>query len=1156
MIHRSTKSSQSEKITSAPPASRVSRALLASLSMLLLMLAAWNTPLAAQVSQASIRGNVHDATGAVVPNAQLRLTNVATHVEATTTSNEKGDYLYLNLNPGTYTLEASGPGFSSQKLNEFALAVNQTSTLDFTLAIGNVTQVVQVNAVGEGVQASTAEVGSVLGTKQVEDLPLNSRNFTSLLSTTPGVSPITPGGSQVASYTTSIGPILIPSFNGQTNRSDLFYLDGVLDVETFGNAYAVQPIIDTIEDQKMQSHNDSAEFGGSTGGTINIASKAGTNAFHGGGWEFNQTSSLQALPYFTPAGSKQPALSQNQFGGEIGGPVIIPHLYNGRDKTFFYGAYEGYRYNSPGTSLLLVPTAQQLAGNFQGYAPIYDPATTTCDSAGVCTRQQFNYQGVPNTIDPARLDQGDLFYAENALPAVASTPPSPGYNASEPAPSSNSYNSYDARVDETITQKDSAFFRISGLKGPSTSGRSQLPNTTTTDGYQWALNYVHIFSPSSVLHIQGGKVYLNRVSLQAFKGLPANFASTVGYPTGLTNGYVTLGDIIPGFTVDNYFGDTGENGGPQNTANGWSFNGDYTYVLGQHTLKVGAGFNKIGEGQDIEYGNIETRSNETNSLVDGTSGDALASFEIGVPNDATKRNLVESLGFGGVFDAFVQDQWQVNPKLTVNIGLRYDLGLIPRYGTYAANNEYSGNFDFNNGTYVVYKVPGPCAVLNNAPCIPTPDGSLPTDVVASKTGKVFNDTDLNLQPRFGFAYRLLPTTVVRGGFGVAFDEYAALVQNVRGVSGNWPSVGQIQQTNFNVPTPANPFPGITPQTIPNLTSLPPATPFGLENWYVDPNMKDAYSMQWNFGVQRQIDNATVVSATYVASANRRLNVGGLYNVALTPGPGDPTLRRPYPYITPTFYSRSNGSGNYNALQLQLNRSFSHGLAATVAYTWSKSIDEGCSGFFGSEGCNVQQIYNIKADRSVSAFDVPQNFVVSWNYQLPIGRGKELNISNRALDMIAGGWQFNGLSEFHSGTPYSINISADIANIGNSNGYERPNIIKPTRQIQKSLQTSLNPYELEFPAQYTYGDMGRNALRTPFSQNFDLSLFKEVSVEHLTVQLRAEAFDALNHPIFGQAGSTYGGDTILPNGSYVDNFGDVSSTNNSPRSVQLGVKVLF
>jgi hypothetical protein len=1117
---------------------------------LLAALATLPTPLIAQVSQASIRGNVHDASGAVVANAALKLTNVDTHVEATTTANDKGDYLFLNLNPGTYTLEASGPSFSSVKLNPFALAVNQTSTLDFTLAAGNVTQVVEVDAVGEGVQASTSELGSVLGTEQVEDLPLNTRNFTSLFLTNPGVSPIVPNGSQTASYTTSVGPIIIPSFNGQTNRSDLFLMDGILDIETFGNAYAVQPIIDVIQDQKLQSHNDSAEFGGSTGGTINVATKAGTNSFHGAGWEFNKTSSLQALPYFTPQGSIAAALSQNQFGGDVGGPIIIPHLYNGKDKTFFFGSYEGYRYNSPDTTRLIVPTAAELGGDFTADpSPIYDPATTTCDASGVCTRQQFAYGGIPNTIDPARLNQGDITYAKYALPAATLSNTALGYNAFQSDPTIQSINSYDGRVDETLTAKDSVFFRISGIKGPETGGRIQLPSTTTTDGYQYVISGVHVFSPSSVLHLQGGRTYLSRTTVSRFKGLPADFVSQVGFPAGLSTGYVTLGNIVPGFQVDNAFNDLGEQGGPQVTADGWSLKGDYTHVLGKHTLKFGAEFNKIGEGQDIQFGVVHMRSNETNSLQDPvlmiTSGDAIASFVIGTPNDATKRNLVETLGFGGVFGTYLQDQWQVNPKLTINVGMRYDLALIPKYGTPSADNQYSGNYDFNNGTYVVYKVPGSCATLGNAPCIPTPDGSLPNHVVASPDGKVLQNTDLNLQPRLGFAYRLIPTTAVRGGFGVAFDNYAALVQNVRGVSGNWPSVGQIQQTNFNVPTTADPFPNITPQTIPNLTSLPAPDPFHLTNWYVDPKLKNAYSMQWNLGVQHQLNNSTVTSVTYVGSANRRLNVGGFYNVALTPGPGDPTLRQPYPYIGPTFYSRSNGSGNYNALQAQLNRSFSHGLAATVAYTWSKSIDEGCSGFFGSEGCDVQQIYNIKAEHSVSAFDVPQNFVVSWNYMLPVGRGQALNVNNRALSEIVGGWQFNGITSFHSGFPYSVHISADIANIGNG-GYERPNIVGKTTPQHRSDANWLDPGGFAVPAEYTYGDMGRNSLRTQFSQNFDLSLNKEVGVERFKVQLRAEAFDAFNHKIFGQPNSTLGSTT----------FGVINSTANIPRTVQLGAKVIF
>jgi len=1124
----------------APWHPRIARLAGAALALLLLLLAA--PVLRAQVSSASIRGTVRDQQGAVVAGALLRLVNVDTQVGATKTANESGDYLYLNLTPGTYTLEASAPGFNTQKLSSFVLQVNQATTLDFTLAVGAVSQVVSVQAIGEGLQASSSEVSTTLESKQVGDLPLNSRNFTSLFVTNPGVSPITPSGSQVASYTTSIGPISIPSFNGQTNRSDLFYLDGVLDIETFGNAYAVQPVLDTIQDIKLQSHNDSAEFGGSTGGTINIATKAGTNQLHGAGWEFNKTSSLQALPYFTAPGTPLTPLSQNQYGGAVGGPVIIPKLYNGRNKTFFYFAYEGFRFSSPSEEYLIVPTAAQYAGDFSTSLPIYDPASTTCDASGNCTRKQFP----GNQIPAADLNAGDIYYAQHVLPAATITG-NPQGNAITSYVNTQNMSSYNGRMDETINSKDSVFFRISTEAGSNLSGRSQIPTSINTNGRQYVGSWAHIFGADSVLHIEAGKTYLSRPSLARFKGVSSDFDTQVGYPTAITSGYPTLKTLIPGFSVANYFSDTGENGGPQTTADGWSLKGDYTLLKGKHTLKMGAEFNKIGEGQDIEYSNYNMTANETSNIVSpGTTGDALASFMIGIPNQITKRSLVESLGFGGVFGTYFQDQFQVSPKLTLNAGLRYDLTLIPKYGTPGDGNQYVGNFDFNNGTYVVYKVPGSCASLGNAPCIPTPDGSLPDHVVASSDGKVMENTPLNLQPRLGAAYRITPTTVIRAGFGIAFDNYAAMVQNDRGVSGNWPSVGQIQKENINNPTSADPFPGYTTQNLPGLQALPAPTPFALENWYVDPKIKNAYSMQWNFGAQRQLNSATVVSATYVGSANRRLNVGGFYNVATVPGPGDPSLRYPYPYISPTFYSRSNGAGNYNALELQLNRRFTQGLALTAAYTWSKSIDEGCSGFFGSEGCNVQQIYKLSAERSVSAFDVPQNLAVSWIYALPIGTGKLLDTGHPALNYILGNWQWNGITQFHSGTPYSINIPGDPANIG-GNGYERPNLVGNPNPSNRSPLAWLNPAAFAEPAQYTYGDMGRNALRTQFSNNLDTSLFREFPfAERYTVQIRGEAFNLFNTHVFGQPSSTLG----------ASNFGTITSTNNSPRSIQLGAKFVF
>jgi hypothetical protein len=1114
-------------------------------AILCLLLLSLSGVAVAQTTQASVRGNVHDQTGAAIVGAALSLVNVDTQVAAATVTNATGDFLFTNINPGTYTLQASFSGFSPEKLKPFVLQVNQTSTLDFALAVGS-KDVVEVDAVGQALQASTAELGLTLESKQIEDIPINSRNFTSLLTTAPGVSPVVVGGSQSASYTTSIGPIIVPSVNGQGNRSDLFVVDGILDIETFGDAYAVQPIIDAIQDQKLQSHNDSAEFGGSTGGTINVATKSGTNTLHGSAWDYNQTPQLQAVPYFSQTASQT---KQNQFGGTIGGPVVIPHLYHGRDKTFFFGAYEGFRLKSPGTAYYLVPTPAQLAGDFTapGLPKIYDPATTTCDSAGNCSRQQFSYQGVLNKIDPARINQGDLAYLKNAFPAYTSaTLPNPGANAFENAPNTESYNSFDVRVDETLNEHNSAYFRYMALRGTQASGPVNLPFNQNTDGYSYVGSYVHTFGSNSVLHVQGGRTYENRLQVTRFNGVPKDLNAEIGYQSGLTDGYVTAGSIIPGIQVDGYFGSNNETVVPQTTANSWSGKGDFTHVIGKHTIKVGSEFNGIGESQDIQYASLEMNPRETNSLLGDTSGDGAASFVIGVPYAFTKRNVVESLSFGGILSFYAQDQFQVTPKLTVNAGIRYDLAFIPKFGRPQDGNQPVGNFDFNNGTYIVYKVPGSCATLGTAPCIPTADGTLPDHVVASPDGKIFQNQYNNFQPRLGAAYRIDPTTVVRGGIGLAFDNYAALVQNIRGVSGNWPSVAQLAQTNINAPTAADPFPGYTTQNLPALTTLPSPTPFNQFNWFVDPNTKDSYSLQYNLGVQRQLDKTTVVSASYVGSINRRLSVGGDYNISTVPGPGDPRLRSPYPYIQPTFYSRSIGNGDYNSLQVQLTRSLFKGLAATVAYTWSKSIDEGCSGFFGTEGCNIQQIYNIKAERSVSAFDVPQNIVATYNYQLPVGRGKMLNVDNRILDLLVGGWEYSGFIRLNSGANYSINISSDIANIGNS-GYERPNVVGPLKPSNQTYKHWLDASSFATPAQYTYGSMGRNALRSEFYKGWDMSLLKEFPLyDRFRGRFDVDAFNVFNHPIFGQPDS----------GLSDQNFGKIGYTASGTRVVQLSAKITF
>jgi hypothetical protein len=1124
--------------------------LLKRLAPSLVLIAAFAATANAQTSQATVRGNVHDASNAVIVGARINLVNVETRVNVEAATNSAGDYIILNINPGTYTLEASSKGFTSQKLKPFVLEVNQTSTLDFSLSVGAVDTVVQVQAVGNQIEASTTELALTLEAKQIDDLPLDSRNFTELFVAAPGVSPIVVGGSQTMSYTTAIGPSMIPSFNGQTNRSDLFIVDGILDVETFGNAYAVQPGIDYIENMKLESHNDSAEFGGSSGGTINVSTKSGTNTLHGSAWEYNKTPSLQAEQYFTPKGTPQTPFSQNQWGGTVGGPVVIPKLYHGKNKTFFFAGYEDLRYSGPGTWSAIVPTAAELSGDFRADAPIYDPTTTVCNANLSCTRQQFSYNGVKNMINPNRIAAGNVYYAQHIWPAAGLAGAPQGSNTFQNAPNNQDLYTFDARIDENLGSNNSVFFRYMALKGNQTSGRTQLPAVISTDAYSYVGSYEHTFSASSVLHVQGGRTYESRPQDWRYNNVPSDIDAQAGFPAQFDTGFTTLGNIIPGISIQNAVSEIGEDDNSEVTANSWSVKSDYTHLIGRHTLKFGGEYNGIGEAQTIEwsqltFANAETAINQN----DSTTGNGVASFVLGYPDNFTKRNVAESLSPGGIMGYYGQDQWQMSPKLTVNLGIRYDLALIPKYGTPALNNQAVGNFNFNNGTYVVYKVPGSCATVGNAPCIPTPNGALPTNVVASTDGKVLENQYNNFQPRIGAAYRITPTTVLHGGVGIAFDNYAALVQNLRGVSGNWPSVGQVAQSNINFPNSTTAFPGYTTKNLPAMTAFPSPTPFDQFNWFVDPNMKDAYSLQWNFGVQRQLDSATVVSATYVGSANRRLNYGDFYNTALTPGPGNPALRSPYPYISPTFYSLSKGNGDYNAMQVQLTRSFHNGLASTVAYGWSKSIDEGCSGFFGSEGCNIQQIYNIRAERSVSAFDVPQSLVITWNYALPVGRGKALNVDNRVLDILVGGWQYSGFAKFHSGTPYDVTDAADIANIGSVSWwpYERPNIVGSIKPAHQTALNWLNTSAFVDPAPFTYGATGRNNLRTQFYKGTDMSIFKEVRFkERYAARFTFDTFNTLNLSIWGQPNSAFGAST----------FGEVSSTAGSTRTIQMSGKFTF
>jgi hypothetical protein len=378
------------------------------------------------------------------------------------------------------------------------------------------------------------------------------------------------------------------------------------------------------------------------------------------------------------------------------------------------------------------------------------------------------------------------------------------------------------------------------------------------------------------------------------------------------------------------------------------------------------------------------------------------------------------------------------------------------------------------------------------------------------------------------------------------------LQTAQNISGLWPDTGQQLANNLNQPTTTSPKPTVTaqnPLAIPGNSFFPAPTPFGQVGFEYDPNLKNPYSEQWNFGVQQLLSSSTTLTMNYVGSSSHRLDVGGIYNSALTPGPGDPQSRALYPGIAPTFYDRSVGNGNYNGLQVSLDRMFTNGLSYGVAYTWSKSINVGGDGYYGVEGGVPQDPYHpARYDRSVSGLDLTNILSVNTLYEIPVGKGKRFSTGNGAVDYILGGWQINNLFQTHSGIPFTPVSSSDIANTGQALNYEHLNLVGNPGLSHRTAKEWFNTAAYASPALYTYGNAGRNSLRSAPYWNLDTSIFRLFPVgEGRRIEIRAEAFNILNHPVLG-----------MPNNDINSGpaFGTINSTTSTARQLQLAAKFIF
>jgi hypothetical protein len=1174
-----------------------------------------------QNSTSSVNGVVTDANQAVVVGAHVTLRNVDTNVERSAVSNSTGNYFFTNLPPARYTLTFAATGFQKESISPFQVGVAQAVTLDAALRVGSVTETVTVEATGVEVESSTAQLGTVIGQQQVTNLPLNGRNFTQLLTLTPGVTPVSTGQNRTASNTSVVkgAAYSFPSINGAGNRSTVYLTDGINNNQAWYNTYAVSPIIDMVQEFKINSHND-AEYGGTMGGTVNVITKAGTNNYHGSAWDFVRSNSFDARPYFKQVA--QQSYHLNIFGGQMGGPISIPKLYDGRDKTFFEIGMEGSHYSQAVATPILEPTAAELGESKYGGPQdlrFLDFSSSQTGAKGSCVASATNAvtdacQLYDPTIANSAATPNRPAYLGNQIPVSEVNPNSmafvraiftdapitiPGFPTTQfnqeltGANRQTTYN-YSGRIDQHLGSKDFIFFRYSAIQNLST-GPVSLPHlfsTTDLPAQQYGVNWLHVFSPSTSVQFQYGRTHVEDNVITQFSN--HDLWKLYGCSVDMCSSFVNGATVLVTQAVTGGFSGGEVNSPTSNLSSIHEWSGSITKTIHNHVLQAGGAWDQVNYTAELRQGQVSftgastanfpknpsSPTGITSAQLSAQSGFGLADFLLDYPNNENKRNVLLTERPGGIASAYVQDSWRMTPKLTLNYGLRYDRSAIPPYGTQASvglqGSIETGEFDFNNGTYIVQQLPPLCSVRGHAPCLPS--SNLPANVLVASGGKILHGNKDNIAPRVGFAFRANDRMSIRGGFGIAYDNWAAIIQMTQNYQGSWPDTGTLQINNTN--TPGTPYTSAQNPFAQNGGNLPSATPFSSSNvnYMVDPRWRNPYSEQYNFGIEQQVSRGTLLELNYVGSSSHRMDIGGYYNTGTPCGSPCPyasfALRQaagvsgqPFPLAPPEkSWDHAGANASYNALQAMF-RGQRSGLTYMASYTWSKTLDEGGDGYFGVEGGVPEDPYNVHSSRGPASFNIPQLFSANVVYDLPIGVGKRFSTPNRIVNHVIGDWQISAIVLGRSGQNFTVTSSGDIAETGNGGTYERANLVgnpwqsgpvagNPgcTAYSSGSVRTAaqwFNPCAFQTPASGTLGNGGRNILQDPTFWNMDASVHRIFPIgEHFRVQAVVDAFNVLNHPVLGTPGtSTNSGSTPL---------GTISSTADgyNPRTLQGSLKIQF
>jgi hypothetical protein len=1144
----------------------------------------------AQVDTGTILGTVRDASGAVVPGAKVTISNEATSFTQTTSTSGSGNYVFTPLRIGTYTVEVEQPGFKKVRKTGQQLNIQQQLVVDFVLEPGEVTATIDVTGEAPILQTENGSVGQVVGSQSVNDLPLNGRNYTFLARLTAGVNAGQPEGRGLNAN---------GWFEANGTRADQnnYMLDGIDNNSNSvdflsGAAYVLKPPIDALAEFKLQTNAFSAEFGRAGGAVLNASLKSGTNEFHGSLWEFLRNDALDAADFFQNAtGSKKGAFRQNQFGATIGGPIF-------KNKTFFFGDYEGTRIRQQVPETATVPTQAEIASGYTNFSDlvalqsgqltdatgksyplgtIFDPATTTSIGNGQYVRMPFAGNIIPaNRLDPNAVKLLQLY------PAPTQSGIYNNYNVNRG--SSNDVNAFDTRVDQYFSEHDQLFGRFSWSHNPQFipgpfagyadgggfGDGDQLVNTMGA-----ALSYTHSFSPTLINEARIGFNREHTSRVQPFgndtSNIPAQFGIQGVLQTPGNGGlpYLGIGGLSQLGSSEWLISDRYSNT-VQLTEN-------LTKIYGKHTFKAGVEIQQVGFpwiAPPYSRGGFDFNGEFTSIPNVGDSSTGRAQFlltptaaGLGGPDNISLSN------FGGVAaqrayrGAFVQDDWKVTDKLTLNLGVRWDY-FTPTGEKYGAQANFVPATPFSGAEYII-----PTNRQNNPPMSASFLQTLQQDGIKLVYSNAYGGSGLsnvqstNFAPRFGFAYRATSHLVVRGGYGIFYGAF----EN----RGGYPSLGYNYpfQYSFYYFAPNSQSPMVLPNgqtgTLENSLSGIPLDPSlvqgaGLTLRGIQLNYKTPYVQSYNFTLQYELTPSTTIEAGYVGSLSRHLETfTGTNNPSVLLPPGtNITPYIPFPDFSPgSPYDQTVGNADYHSLQSKLEHRFSHGLTMLVAYTYAKTLTDAgdlLSGG-GTGGFRAPDVpgFGIRGDWGLAPFDVRHAFSASGTYDLPFGRGRTfMSSGSKMREALLGGWSMNWILSLHTGNPQTINCTITT---GADNGCFALYTGQPLYTGQSvahfyNAAAFQNPPVVTQIGQTNFAPLGggNTQVEGPPFHRLDFSIFKSFPItERKRFEFRVEAFNLTNTPNFALPSSLNFLDTV--------DFGKITSTvdnPNDPRELQIALKFYF